>query len=206
MRTKVAITLAAILGIFCLNFWLTQAEALTVNDDPRIADRDADGLSDFQETEIYKTDASLADTDRDGYLDGEEVKFNYDPNKAGDDKLHKTISINLKDQSLTYGLGPYTIKTILVSTGDRKHPTPKGTYSILEKKPLVTYKGADYYYPNTKWNLKFKLSKAGNYYIHGAYWHDKFGTPVSHGCVNVAYADAEELYNWADQGTEIVIR
>ena len=41
----------------------------------------------------------------------------------------------------------------------------------------------------------------GDFAIHGAYWHDNFGTPVSHGCVNVTPADAEWLYNWMSYGT-----
>jgi lipoprotein-anchoring transpeptidase ErfK/SrfK len=44
-----------------------------------------------------------------------------------------------------------------------------------------------------------------NYYIHGAYWHHNFGHPMSHGCINVAYANMEGLYNWADVGTPITI-
>ena len=33
--------------------------------------------------------------------------------------------------------------------------------------------------------------------LHAAVWHDRFGTPVSHGCVNVSLADAEWLFRWA---------
>lgn len=45
----------------------------------------------------------------------------------------------------------------------------------------------------------------GGYAIHGAYWHHNFGTPVSHGCINVAVDHAEWLYNWASIGTSVVI-
>ena len=37
----------------------------------------------------------------------------------------------------------------------------------------------------------------GNFALHGAYWHDKWGTPTSHGCVNVNLEDAKWLYEWA---------
>ncbi|PIY62567.1 hypothetical protein COY93_02865 [Candidatus Uhrbacteria bacterium CG_4_10_14_0_8_um_filter_58_22] len=44
------------------------------------------------------------------------------------------------------------------------------------------------------------------YYIHGAYWHNLFGKArVSHGCVNVGYADMERLYWWAQVGTRVVV-
>jgi hypothetical protein len=38
----------------------------------------------------------------------------------------------------------------------------------------------------------------GAYSIHGAYWHNDFGRPRSHGCVNVPIADAKWLFEWAD--------
>jgi lipoprotein-anchoring transpeptidase ErfK/SrfK len=45
----------------------------------------------------------------------------------------------------------------------------------------------------------------GNYGIHGAFWHRRFGTPVSHGCVNVAVNHARWLFDWASVGTAVVI-
>jgi lipoprotein-anchoring transpeptidase ErfK/SrfK len=38
----------------------------------------------------------------------------------------------------------------------------------------------------------------GGYALHGAYWHDAFGTPRSHGCTNLAPADARWLFYWTD--------
>ncbi|MGA9378208.1 MAG: L,D-transpeptidase, partial [Phormidium sp.] len=43
------------------------------------------------------------------------------------------------------------------------------------------------------------------YAIHGAYWHNRFGTPVSHGCINVAPNHAAWLFNWANVGTPVVV-
>jgi hypothetical protein len=34
--------------------------------------------------------------------------------------------------------------------------------------------------------------------IHGAYWHDIFGNKKSHGCTNVAPADARWLFYWSE--------
>lgn len=119
---------------------------------------------------------------------------------------NKIITISLKDQSLKYFEGTQKIGEFKISSGLPRTPTPPGEYQVIVKKPLVTYKGVDYYYPNTKWNLMFKRGSAGNYYIHGAFWHDKFGTPASHGCVNVSYANMEFLYGWADTGTRILIQ
>ena len=41
----------------------------------------------------------------------------------------------------------------------------------------------------------------GDFAIHGAYWHNDFGQPASHGCVNVSVTDSQWLYNFADIGT-----
>jgi len=176
-------------------------------DDARLKamDSDGDGLSDYDEIYIYHTDPYNADTDTDGYSDGHEVKNGYDPNKKGDDKLQKEIDVDLATQTLTYFLGQYQVGQFLISSGVKGLPTPPGQYAILKKIPSVDYKGSNYNYPNTKWNMMFKQQAAGNLYIHGAYWHHNFGRPMSHGCINVSYANMEPLYNWADVGTKVNI-
>jgi lipoprotein-anchoring transpeptidase ErfK/SrfK len=62
-------------------------------------------------------------------------------------------------------------------------------------------RGADYDLPNVPYVMFYQ----GNYAIHGAYWHYQFGTPVSHGCVNVAVNHASWLFDWASVGTPVVI-
>lgn len=39
---------------------------------------------------------------------------------------------------------------------------------------------------------------ASGYALHGAYWHDSFGTPRSHGCVNLAPIDARVVFMWSE--------
>jgi hypothetical protein len=117
----------------------------------------------------------------------------------------KNIFISLKDQMLTYTEDMRIIGQFRISSGLARTPTPPGEYTVLKKKPVVNYRGPDYNYPATKWNLMFKEGKNGNYYIHGAYWHNNFGYPMSHGCINVSYANMEALYNWAEEGTKITI-
>jgi lipoprotein-anchoring transpeptidase ErfK/SrfK len=36
------------------------------------------------------------------------------------------------------------------------------------------------------------------YALHGAYWHDGFGKPKSHGCINLAPEDARRLFFWTE--------
>ncbi len=118
----------------------------------------------------------------------------------------KIIFVSLKDQTLTFVEDMNIKGGFKISSGLRATPTPPGEYTILKKKPVVNYRGANYNYPNTKWNLMFKTGNPLNYYIHGAPWHNNFGRPMSHGCINVAYKDMEGLYNWADEGTKLIIQ
>lgn len=146
------------------------------------------------------------DTDGDGFSDEMELFYGYDPYSANPTRLPKIIKVSLKDQELSYFDGPHLVKSFKISSGLPKFPTPRGVFKIEKKVPVIHYIGEDYNYPNTKWNMRFKFTKKGSYYIHGAYWHKKFGRPYSHGCVNVAYANMERLYEWTDAGTPVIIQ
>ena len=113
----------------------------------------------------------------------------------------KRIDVDLSEQRLRYYYGDFEVGNILISSGLRRTPTPKGEFTIKAKYPVMRYRGPGYNLPNTKWNLLFYK----NYFIHGAYWHNNFGHPMSHGCVNVAYQDMEQFYNFTDVGTQVTI-
>lgn len=163
-------------------------------------DSDKDYLNDAWEIALG-TGLMNPDSDGDKYLDGTEVAAGYDPLDPQPNKLPKLIRVILAEQKLEYKFGDKTLGSFLISSGLRNTPTPKGNFTVLSKIPVKRYVGSNYDYKNTKWNLSFKPS----YYIHGAYWHNKFGQPMSHGCVNVAYENVEHLYWWAQVGTPIVI-
>ena len=57
--------------------------------------------------------------------------------------------------------------------------------------------GPGYYLPGVPYTMYFYKG----YALHGTYWHDNFGTPMSHGCVNLETNDAEWLYEFASVGT-----
>jgi lipoprotein-anchoring transpeptidase ErfK/SrfK len=38
----------------------------------------------------------------------------------------------------------------------------------------------------------------GGYALHGAFWHDNFGQPKSHGCVNLSPRDALTLFDMTE--------
>lgn len=167
-------------------------------------DSDKDYLNDKWEL-ILGTGLMDPDTDGDKYLDGTEVAAGFDPlNISPDKKIDKLIKVDLSQQRLWYYFGDKLFDTFLISGGLPGLPTPRGEFSVLAKVPVKDYGGPGYWLPNTKWNLHFTTTMY-RYYIHGAYWHDNFGRPMSHGCVNVSYKDMENLYWFAQLGTKIVI-
>jgi lipoprotein-anchoring transpeptidase ErfK/SrfK len=111
------------------------------------------------------------------------------------------IQIKLSKQQLIAWQGNKPVYAIKVSTGKASTPTLPGTFEIQFKRRTYRMKGTDYDVPNVPYILYYD----GNYAIHGAYWHRKFGTPVSHGCTNLAVDHAKWLFDWASEGTPVVI-
>jgi len=164
-------------------------------------DTDEDGLNDDWEIKLG-SDLMNKDTDGDGYADGAEVTNGYSPTIAGGQKVEKEIKVSKTQMQLKYYFDNILIRTIAVSTGKPSTPTPVGTFDIMAKVPVKNYIGA----PNTKWNMHFATVNGLRYYIHGAYWHNKFGIAnVSGGCINVPYAEMERLYEWTALGTKVTI-
>lgn len=112
----------------------------------------------------------------------------------------KWIDINLSRQTLTAYEGRTPVFTAIVSTGTSRTPTVVGTYQIYVKYRSTTMSGPGYHLTNVPFTMYFFRG----YGIHGTYWHNNFGTPMSHGCVNMRTSDAEWLYNWAPVGTKVV--
>lgn len=112
----------------------------------------------------------------------------------------KWIDVNLSTQTVTAYEGQTPVYTALASTGTQWTPTVVGTYEIYVKYASTTMSGPGYYLPNVPYTMYFYKG----YGLHGTYWHSNFGTPMSHGCVNLATPDAEWFYNWAPIGTPVV--
>jgi len=90
----------------------------------------------------------------------------------------------------------------LVSTGLPATPTVQGEYAIWHRTPAQTMTGPGYSLPNVQWVMYFYQG----YGFHGTYWHNNFGNPMSHGCVNMTNADAEWLYNFGSIGTNVWVQ
>lgn len=81
----------------------------------------------------------------------------------------------------------------LISTGTRWTPTVTGRYHIYMKVRSQAMSGPGYYLPNVPYVMFFYKA----YSLHGTYWHNNFGQPMSHGCVNLRTEDAKWLYEWS---------
>ncbi len=122
----------------------------------------------------------------------------------------KRIIVDLSDEMLYAYDGDELFMQEPISTGLELTPTPMGTFRVFKKTPSRYMQGpipevSDQYYdlPGVPWNLYFTH---GGAVIHGAYWHDHFGSPWSHGCVNLPPEKAKELYMWADVGLTVTVR
>jgi lipoprotein-anchoring transpeptidase ErfK/SrfK len=114
----------------------------------------------------------------------------------------KHIYVDLTSQTLYAYEGDNLILQTLVSTG-KWFPTPTGDFKIwikLRATRMTGGNGADYYdLPNVPYVMYFandKVPKSSGFGLHGAYWHNNFGHPMSHGCVNMRVIDAQKLYDW----------
>lgn len=118
----------------------------------------------------------------------------------------KLITVDTTSQTLYAWEGGQIINKSRVSTGMRYTPTVKGQFKIWHKNPLQNMKG-NYppYEPYFLKNVPNVMFFHGDYAIHGAYWHNKFGSRVSHGCVNTPVAFSEWLFDWAPIGTQVYV-
>lgn len=116
---------------------------------------------------------------------------------AATSKGEKHIYVDLSTQTLYAYEGGTKVMQTYISSG-KWGKTPVGNFHIWEKlvaTRMAGGEGADAYdLPNVPYVMYFY----NDFGLHGAYWHDNFGHPMSHGCVNMRQVDAQALFNWAD--------
>jgi len=113
----------------------------------------------------------------------------------------KWIEVDLSQQKLYAHENNKVVFSTLISSGRYPYRTPIGRFRIWLKVRSQTMSGPGYRLPNVQWVMYF----AGENAIHGTYWHNNFGHPMSHGCVNATNQAAKWLYNWAPKGTLVVV-
>lgn len=109
------------------------------------------------------------------------------------------FDVDLSDQRMYAYEGDTLVHTFIVSTGTWQTPTVTGKFKVWIKLRSAPMSGPGYYLPDVPYIMYFYK----DYGIHGTYWHNNFGVPMSHGCVNLSVPDAEWAYNFASVGTVV---
>jgi len=161
---------------------------------------------------------SIEDLEQSGYYDfaeekgtwlGQEVTSKHQSNTApirvlGTNSGNKRIEVDLTNQHVYAYEGDTRVYDFVVSTG-KWGRTPTGTFTIAYKNNVQKMSGGSkalgtyYYLPNVH-HVQFfgndQIPWSRGFSFHEAYWHNNFGHPMSHGCINMKAADAEALYHW----------
>jgi hypothetical protein len=130
-----------------------------------------------------------------------------DPTPPEGVDANKWISVNLYEQTVAAYEDGRLVFATMVSTGRNGFWTRPGLFQVWAKLEgdLMTggIPGEDgfYYLENVPWVMYFDKARA----LHGTYWHAKFGTTTSRGCVNLPMADAHWLFDFADEGTYVYV-
>ena len=126
-----------------------------------------------------------------------------------DTTAQKRIEVDLTTQRLYAYEGDQKVFDFLISSG-KWGRTPTGTFTIWGKFRYTKMsggskeKGTYYYLPNVPYVMFFsnnEIEAARGFSIHGTYWHNNFGTPMSHGCINMKTEEVALLYDWATPNT-----
>ena len=105
----------------------------------------------------------------------------------------KRIEISLADQQLVAFEKDQPVYTTRISGGvGGERATPRGDHRIVFKAPSRHMVGEDFDLPGVPFASYFWGAVA----IHGTYWHNDYGRPRSHGCVNVPSEAAKWLFRW----------
>ncbi|WP_119069604.1 L,D-transpeptidase family protein [Aggregatilinea lenta] len=111
----------------------------------------------------------------------------------------KAIVVSTQEQRIYAYENGQLVHSHLASTGLPDTPTVLGDYKIYVKYVADDMSGPDYYLPQVPYTMYFYQG----YGIHGTYWHNSFGRPMSHGCVNLPTAEAKWFFDWAEVGTPV---
>lgn len=119
---------------------------------------------------------------------------------------YKHIYIDLTNQRLYAYEGSNKVFDFPVSTG-KWGATPTGNFRIWIWLRYTRMSGGNsalgtyYNLPNVPYTMFYynaSVPKTQGYSIHGAYWHNNFGHPMSHGCVNMRIEDAGKIFYWTN--------
>jgi hypothetical protein len=111
----------------------------------------------------------------------------------------KHIEIYLDRQILLAFEWNVLVYAARVATGQKNFESPTGWFHTFHKRPTYHMTGgADdasvFDLPGVPWDSYLTDTGVA---IHGTYWHNDFGHPHSHGCINLSPQDAKWIYRWS---------
>jgi len=165
-------------------------EATEAQEQPAVADSNS-------QPEAVAEAAIVPDTPTPEYVAPTEVANVPPPSGVGSGE--HWFDVDLSDQRMYAYEGDTLVRTFIVSTGTWQTPTVTGRFKVWIKLRSAPMSGPGYYLPDVPYIMYFYK----DYGIHGTYWHNNFGVPMSHGCVNLSTPDAEWAYNFASVGTVV---
>ena len=107
------------------------------------------------------------------------------------------VDVDVTHQRAYAYQGSQVVRSFIVSTGIAIYPTLTGQYHIYVKYRAADMAGVGWYLPKVPYVMYYYLG----YGLHGTYWHNNFGHPMSHGCVNFRTEDAAWLFDFTSVGT-----
>lgn len=160
---------------------------------------DADSAVDYAPGfKDYETDSELDSLKKSHEFSFDETTIQ-DPTAAA--RPAKWIEVVLSKQMLYAWQNGKVVMSSRISSGLPRTPTVRGNFRIYVKYVSTRMRGPGYNLPNVPYTMYFYRG----YGIHGAYWHNNFGHPMSHGCVNLPVAFSGQLFRWASVGMLVYI-
>ncbi|GAA5038656.1 L,D-transpeptidase family protein [Microbacterium fluvii] len=113
----------------------------------------------------------------------------------------RRLEVDLSTQTAYLFQNGKVFRSYAISSGKSGTPTDQGHFRIYAKVRIQDMGGPSFGYltENVPWISYYNGDEA----FHGAYWHNNFGHPMSHGCVNMPVDVAKFVYDWAPVGTEV---
>jgi lipoprotein-anchoring transpeptidase ErfK/SrfK len=115
--------------------------------------------------------------------------------------------VDLSKQRAYFYEGKELLRTCVISSGTSKHATRTGNFKVWLKVRKQNMEGGNveddsyYFTPNVEWISYFDHEIA----FHYAYWHNNFGHPMSHGCINMKKDDAIFSYDYLKKGDRVIV-
>ena len=118
------------------------------------------------------------------------------PRPASIGAAERWVGVSLAQQTAVAYEGDRPVFAALIASGLPGTPTVQGIFRTWLRLADGQDVGPGYYLEDVTWTCYFYAG----YSLHTAYWHDKFGSPRSHGCVNMSPHDAWWVYQWSSAG------